>query len=112
MDRKTAKQTVIAEIDRRADDLLRVSRDIHAHPELAYEEHFAHDILTEALTRFARDYAGRDREEILKELRKTIGRTITTRQISVDTIPEANRQATPRPPDKDQGPPGPPVVSP
>ncbi|HEX3319846.1 MAG TPA: APC family permease [Terriglobales bacterium] len=71
-----------------------------------------HDILTEALTRFARDYAGRDREEILKELRKTIGRTITTRQISVDTIPEANRQVNPRPPDKDQGPPGPPVVSP
>src|SRR5262249_50657092 len=29
-----------------------------------------HDILTEALTRFARDYAGRDRDEILKELRK------------------------------------------
>jgi amino acid transporter len=29
-----------------------------------------HDILTEALTRFARDYAGRDREEILKQLGK------------------------------------------
>jgi metal-dependent amidase/aminoacylase/carboxypeptidase family protein len=49
MDRKTAKQTVIAEIDRRADDLLRVSREIHAHPELAYEEHFAHGILTVAI---------------------------------------------------------------
>jgi len=50
MDRETAKQAVIAEIDRRADDLLRVSREIHAHPELAYEEHFAHDVLTEAIT--------------------------------------------------------------
>ena len=28
----------------------RVSREIHAHPELAYEEHFAHDVLTEAIT--------------------------------------------------------------
>lgn len=49
MDREAAKQTVIAEIDRRADGLLRVSREIHAHPELAYEEHFAHDLLTEAI---------------------------------------------------------------
>jgi len=31
-----------------------------------------HDIMTEALTRFARDYgAGRDREDIIKELRRT-----------------------------------------
>jgi len=33
-----------------------------------------HDILTEALTRFARDYAGHDREGILKELRRTTSR--------------------------------------
>jgi len=33
-----------------------------------------HDILTEALTRFARDYAGHDRESILKELRRISGR--------------------------------------
>ena len=30
-----------------------------------------HDILTEALTRFARDYSARDREDIVKELRAT-----------------------------------------
>jgi amino acid transporter len=72
-----------------------------------------HDILTEALTRFARDYAGRDREDILKELRKTIGRTVTSRPVGVDTIPEANN-----PPQisktikSDQGPPSPPVVTP
>lgn len=29
-----------------------------------------HDIVTLALTRYARDYAGHDREEILRELRK------------------------------------------
>ena len=50
MDREAAKQTVIAEIDRRADDLIRVSREIHSHPELAYEEHFAHDVLTAAIS--------------------------------------------------------------
>jgi len=33
-----------------------------------------HDILTEALTRFARDYAGHDHEDILKELRRTTSR--------------------------------------
>ena len=49
MDREAAKQTVIAEIDRRADDLIRVSREIHAHPELCYEERFAHDVLTAAI---------------------------------------------------------------
>src|SRR3981189_628664 len=49
MDRAAAKQTVIAEIDRRADDLIRVSREIHAHPELAYEERFAHDVLKAAI---------------------------------------------------------------
>jgi len=42
------------------------------------------DILTEALTRFARDYAGRDRDEILKELRKTSRHTVTTRPIGGD----------------------------
>ena len=49
MDRETAKKTVVAEIDRRADDLIRISHEIHAHPELAYEEHFAHDVLTAAI---------------------------------------------------------------
>ena len=49
MDRETAKKTVIAEIDRRADALLRVSHEIHAHPELNFEEHFAHDVLTAAI---------------------------------------------------------------
>jgi amidohydrolase len=49
MNREAAKQTVIAEIDRRADDLIRVSHEIHAHPELGYQERFAHDVLTSAI---------------------------------------------------------------
>jgi hypothetical protein len=36
-----------------------------------------HDILTEALTRFARDYAGHDRDDILRELRKITGLPLT-----------------------------------
>jgi amidohydrolase len=49
MDREAAKQAVIADIDRRADELLRVSHEIHAHPELNFEERFAHDVLTAAI---------------------------------------------------------------
>ena len=38
-----------------------------------------HDILTEALTRFAREYAGHDRQDILRELRNASGVTVTSR---------------------------------
>jgi amidohydrolase len=40
------KARVCADIDRRAADLVAASHDIHAHPELNYEERFAHDRLT------------------------------------------------------------------
>jgi amidohydrolase len=43
------KETVSAEIDRLAGMLIALSHDIHAHPELNYEEHHAHDALTAAL---------------------------------------------------------------
>lgn len=43
------KQRVCAEVDRHADTLLHASHEIHAHPELNYEEHFAHDLLTDIL---------------------------------------------------------------
>jgi amidohydrolase len=43
------KQAALAEIDAIADRLVHVSREIHAHPELNYEEHFAHDLLTGVL---------------------------------------------------------------
>jgi amidohydrolase len=44
-----AKARLAAEIDRRAEDLVDVSRRIHARPELGYEETFAHDLLTGVL---------------------------------------------------------------
>ena len=43
------KQAALAEIDTIADRLVHVSREIHAHPELNYEERFAHDLLTGVL---------------------------------------------------------------
>jgi len=71
-----------------------------------------HDILTEALTRFAREYAGRDRDEILRELRKTTGRTVTTRPIgSAETQPLLPPREE-KPKKGGDGPPSPPIVSP
>lgn len=41
------KSIVCDDIDNRAKDLIEISREIHAHPELNFEEHFAHNILSE-----------------------------------------------------------------
>ena len=49
MDIAEAKRRVCDEIDRLAPELLDVSHRIHAHPELCFEEHYAHDLLTEVL---------------------------------------------------------------
>src|SRR3954451_20190342 len=43
------KERLAAEVDKRADVLVDASHQIHAHPELCYEEHFAHDLLTSLL---------------------------------------------------------------
>src|SRR5918993_392423 len=43
------KQRLAAEVDRRRDLLLDVSHQIHARPELNYQEHFAHELLTQVL---------------------------------------------------------------
>jgi len=43
------KRAVCAEVDRLADRLIDASHQIHAHPELNYEEVFAHDLLTSIL---------------------------------------------------------------
>jgi amidohydrolase len=40
------KERIAAEVDKRAEVLIDASHQIHAHPELNFEEHFAHDILT------------------------------------------------------------------
>ena len=44
-----AKQRACAAIDRLAPELLDVSHRIHEHPELCFEEHYAHDLLTGVL---------------------------------------------------------------
>src|SRR3954465_15936596 len=49
MDVEALKAKVCAEVDRLADSLLYASHEIHAHPELNFEEHFAHDLLVEQL---------------------------------------------------------------
>ena len=49
MDVEALKAAVCAEVDRLADQLLHASHEIHAHPELNFEEHFAHDLLVEQL---------------------------------------------------------------
>jgi amidohydrolase len=46
MDLAAVKERLAAEVDKRADVLVDASHQIHAHPELCYEEHFAHDLLT------------------------------------------------------------------
>jgi amidohydrolase len=46
-----AKARLATEVDRRRELLLEVSHQIHAHPELGYEERFAHDLLTGVLER-------------------------------------------------------------
>lgn len=43
------KRRVCAEVDRLADRLIDASHQIHAHPELNFEEVFAHDLLTSVL---------------------------------------------------------------
>lgn len=43
------KERLAAEVDQRAEVLIDVSHQIHAHPELCFEERFAHDLLTTVL---------------------------------------------------------------
>ncbi|MYJ35254.1 MAG: M20 family metallopeptidase, partial [Acidimicrobiaceae bacterium] len=49
MDIADAKRRVCEEIDRLTPELLDVSHRIHSQPELGFEEHHAHDLLTEVL---------------------------------------------------------------
>jgi amidohydrolase len=49
MDLSAAKDQLCDEVDARADLLLSASHDIHARPELGYEETFAHELLTDIL---------------------------------------------------------------
>ena len=46
MDLTAVKERLREAVERRADVLVAASHQIHEHPELNYEEHFAHDLLT------------------------------------------------------------------
>ncbi len=48
-DRDAVKDRIEAEVDRLADVLLDVSHRIHATPEILFEEHHAHDLLTQVI---------------------------------------------------------------
>ncbi len=76
------------------------------------------DILTEALTRFADDYAGHDRQDILRDLRKVSRAPAPTLPLE-SAADSRQRLALPAddekesvPSKEDEGPPGPPVVGP
>lgn len=49
MDVIEAKKSVRAEVERLAPKLLEISHSLHANPELGFEEHHAHEILTDAI---------------------------------------------------------------
>jgi amidohydrolase len=49
VDIATLKDAACAEVDRLAPHLVQASHTIHAHPELNFEEHIAHDLLTDLL---------------------------------------------------------------
>ncbi|MGQ0432873.1 MAG: M20 family metallopeptidase [Microthrixaceae bacterium] len=49
MDLADLKERLRSEVEARAEVLLDASHQIHAHPELNFDEHFAHDLLTEVL---------------------------------------------------------------
>lgn len=50
IDTARVKQIVCQDIDSRAADLIEISHQIHEHPELNYEEKFAHNILTQYIS--------------------------------------------------------------
>ena len=45
-----ARRRVMKRVDELADALIEASHAIHGHPELGYEEHFAHDLLTKLIS--------------------------------------------------------------
>ena len=49
MELADAKQRLCEEVDRRSDVLVDLARRLHDHPELGFEERYAHDALTDAL---------------------------------------------------------------
>ena len=55
MNIEALKKTACDRVDELADDLIHASREIHAHPELNFEERFAHDLLTNMINKHGFD---------------------------------------------------------
>ena len=53
-----ARRRVMKRVDELADALIEASHAIHGHPELGYEEHFAHDLLTRLISEAGLDVSG------------------------------------------------------
>jgi amino acid transporter len=73
------------------------------------------DIVTEALTRLARDYAGREHDEILRSLRRMAGKPVMSRPVPGDGSETSGRPketTTVEEGDKPKEPPSPPVCGP
>lgn len=89
---------------------------LHITREQGLDKLHHNDILTEALTRFARDYAGRERDDILKDLRKITKQPLKTRPIGGDgnrtSLSPPEEIGPARPKKTEGGPPSPPVVGP
>ena len=51
-ERTAVRDNVVAAVDAKADELIAISRDIHAHPELNFEERHAAQVLADALERW------------------------------------------------------------
>jgi amidohydrolase len=66
------KQHVIADVDQRAGVLLEASHSIHAQPELGFEEHHAHDLLTSVLADAGLD-TERSAYDVATAFRATVG---------------------------------------
>jgi amidohydrolase len=49
MDLDALKERIVDEVDRRAGVLVEASHQLHARPELGFEEHFAHELLTDLI---------------------------------------------------------------
>lgn len=57
-----------------------------------------HDVLTEALTRFAHDYGARDHDDIIRDLRRAAGDGAPVPRRVADQIPTAHQEPTGRKP--------------
>ena len=84
-----AKQRIVDEVDRLADDLVEVSHRLHDRPELCFEEHFAHELLTDVLETqgLAPDRAAYDLDTAFRATAGSAGPTVAV-LCEYDALPD------------------------